>query len=231
MTPTPATTIGDLAAQCPQTIQVFRRLRVEFCCDGRRTLGDLCGDRQLSFGDLVSALNGAMIAPASQRQDWSTRPLSELAAHMIAGFHEPIRQELPRLHGMAVKVQRHSDSNQHVLAVVLYELERFNARFEPHMAVAENELFPLIDRLEAEQDREGDRARFDQLRATMTAEHAEAGHTLRILRNIMHRYEAVPPACTTLRSLYQGLKELDRLMQLHVHLENNLLFPRAAKLL
>ncbi|MGH8638932.1 MAG: hemerythrin domain-containing protein, partial [Burkholderiales bacterium] len=118
---------------------------------------------------------------------------------------------------------------KHVLAVVLYELERFNAELEPHMATTERELYPLIDRLDAGKDNDEVRAQFQQLRVTLEAEHVEAGLTLQILRSATNRYEVPAQACGTLRSLYQGLKELEQLMQLHVHLENNVLFPRAAR--
>lgn len=231
MTLSPDTTVGDLAAQFPQTIRVFQRLRVEFCCEGQRTIGELCRDRQLSFDEVAASLIAAAAAPPPKRHDWNTRPLSDLAAHIVDAFHEPLRQELPRLRGMAAKVQRHTDPYKHVLAVVLYELEQFHADLEPHMATAERELFPLIGRLESGRSREGDRSHFHHLRSVLEAGHLEAGYALRILSNATHRYELPPQACATLRSLYQGLKELEQLMQLHVHLENNVLFPRAATLL
>jgi regulator of cell morphogenesis and NO signaling len=226
----PHTTVGEAASQFPETIRVFHRLRVQFCCDGRRTLDDLCRERQLSFEDLAAALAAALAAPAPPRQNWSARPLSDLTAHIIEAFHEPLRQELPRLRRMAVKVQRHTDSYRHVLAVVLCELERFSAELVPHMASEERELFPLVGRMETGPPHHGDAARVRQLRTAFEADHAEAGQALQILRSVTGRYEAPPRACATLRDLYRGLTELEQLMQLHIHLENNVLFPRAAAL-
>jgi regulator of cell morphogenesis and NO signaling len=227
----PRTTAGELAAQFPQTIRLFQRLRIEFCCDGHRPLGELCRERQLAFDDVATAVDAAVAAPQARRLDWNTRPLTELGAHIVDAFHEPLRQELPRLRAMAARVQRHTDPYRHVLAVVLYELERFTTDLEPHMATTETELLPLIERLAAGEGRDGDRARFQQLRHALEAEHAEAGCALRILRTATNRYEPPAQACATLRSLYRGLQELEQLMQLHVHLENNVLFPRAAALL
>ena len=226
----PHTTVGEAASQFPATIRVFQRLRVEFCCDGRRTLDDLCRERQLSFEDLAAALAAARAAPAPARHDWSARPLSDLTAHIVESFHEPLRQELPRLRRLAVKVQRHTDPYRHVLAVVLNELERFTAELVPHMASEELEFFPLVCRMETGQPHEGDAARFRQLRTTFGAEHADAGRALQILGRVTGCYEAPPRACATLRDLYRGLTELEQLMQLHIHLENNVLFPRAAAL-
>jgi regulator of cell morphogenesis and NO signaling len=228
MVPSPDSTVGELASRFPQTISVFQRLGIEFCCDGGRMLGDVCRERQIVFAELAAALAGAIAAPLPRRQDWSGRPLTELTAHIVDAFHDPLRQELPRLRQRAAKVQHHQGPDKHVLGVVQYELERFNAELQPHMAAAERELFPLVERIDRRECRPGDAALFGQLRAALEADHAEAGHALQILRNVTNRYELPVRSCATLRGLYQGLRDLERLMQLHVHLENNVLFPRAA---
>ena len=230
MLASPDSTAGDIAARFPQTIRVFQRLRIDFCCDGDRTLGDLCRERQLSFEHVAAALSAASAAPPLRRHDWNDRPLADLTAHIVEAFHEPLRQELPRLHAMAARVQRHTDSYRPVLAVVLWKVERFHAAFEPHMAIAERELFPIVGRLEAGHGTEDDRSQFGRLRAVMESDHDEAGLVLRSLRNVTDGYEPPPGACATLGGLYQGLRELEPLIQLHIHLENNVLFPRAAAL-
>jgi regulator of cell morphogenesis and NO signaling len=231
MNPTPTTTVGELAARFPQTIRVFQRMRVEFCCDGSRTLGELCQERELSFDELATALASAVAAATPPLADWTTRPLSELTGHIVEAFHEPCRQELPRLREMAVKVQRHTDSYAHILAVVRYKLDRFTADLDSHMSTAEDELFPLISRAEAAGAREVDRAVFARLRGRLEIEHANAGQVLQTLRHATHGYEPPPNSCSSVRHLYHGLRELEQLMRLHVHLENNILFPRAAALL
>jgi regulator of cell morphogenesis and NO signaling len=223
-------TVGNVASQFPQTIPVFQRLGIEFCCDGHRRLGDLCRERQLSFEDVAAALTAAVAAPPLRRHDWNARSLGDLTAHIVEAFHEPLRQELPRLREMAARVQRHSAPDRRRLALMLRAVEHFQAGLELHMATAERELFPLIGRLEAGLAHEGDRAQFGRLRAALESDHDEAGRVVRLLRTVTDRYEPPARACATLRSLYQGLKELEQVMQLHVHLENNVLFPRAAAL-
>ncbi len=231
MTASPTTTVGEITSQYPQTIRVFQRLRVEFCCDGRLTLAELCRERNLPFNDLASALAKAIAAPAPPRQDWNTRPLGELVDHICEAFHEPLRSELPELRRMAARVERHRDAAPHAHIRVQSEPGRFNADFVRHVATTERELFPLVRRSEAGTAHERDRQPFDRLRSTLEAEHVEARHTLQVLRAATDRYEPPSHACATVRGLYRGLKELEQLMQLHVHLENNVLFPRAAALL
>jgi regulator of cell morphogenesis and NO signaling len=230
MVASPDATAGDIAARFPQTIRVFQKLRIEFCCDGHRSLADLCRDRGLPFEHVAAALNAAIAATPLRRHDWNDRPLSQSTAHIVYAFHQPLRTALPRLHGMAGRLQRHSDSYRSVVAVVLPEVERFRAGIEPHMATAERELFPIVGRLEAGRGTEGDRAQFGRLRTVLESDHDEAGQILRRLRMTTDRYEPPAGACATLRGLYQGLRELEPLIQLHVHLENNVLFPRAAAL-
>ena len=231
MTPSPDITVGELASRFPQTIPVFQRLRIEFCCEGHRRLDEICRERRLSLDDVTEALAAAAAAAPARRHDWSARPLVELTSHIVEAFHDPLRQELPRMRRMAAGLQGHTDPSKHVLAVVLYELERFADDLEPHMLAAEHQMFPLIQRLEAGDAREGDRVRFHQLRKTMEHDHQQAGQVLQLLHNVTARYQAPPHACAALRRLYRSLKELELLMQLHAHLEDNILIPRAAALL
>jgi regulator of cell morphogenesis and NO signaling len=231
MTASPTSTVGAIASRYPQTIRVFQRLRVEFCCDGRLTLAELCRDRNLPFDDLADALEAALAAPVPPRQDWTTRPLVDLADHISETFHEPLLDELPRLHQMAAKVGRHGDPSEPRYAAVLSELGKLGSDLRRHVAETEHALFPLIDRVEAGRTHERDRHSFDRLRETLEADHAEARLILQILRSSTDGYDAPAHACATVRALYRGLKELEQLMQLHVHLENNVLFPRAAALI
>ena len=231
MTVSPDDTIGDLASRFPDTIPVFQRLRVEFCCDGQRRVGDLCRERRIAFDELAASLQDAVTAPRRPRPDWAGRSLSDLMAHLVEAFHEPLRDELPRLHAMAVKVQAHDDDSRHALAVVLFELGRFRAQLEAHLSEEERDLFALVQRAESGNQQPDDARRFQELRAVLEAEHREAGDALHVLSQATDRYQPPPRACTTVRALYRGLHELEQFMQLHSHLENNVLFPRAAALL
>jgi regulator of cell morphogenesis and NO signaling len=221
----PDTTVGDLAALFPETVRVFQDYGIEFCCGGKWQLGQVCRDRDLPYAEVAAALTRAMTKPS--RADWSTRPLSELTAHLVEAFHEPLRQELPRLIQLATRLQGHGSSHRRALAVVLSELTRFTGELEAHMAAEERDLFPLIDALEREGVSDRDQARLEHLRFALEADHVDAGQTLRLLGQITDHYQAPDDACSTMRALYQGLQELERLMHLNIHLENNVLFVRA----
>jgi len=229
MTISPETTVGDLAARYPSVIRVFRHLGIEFCCGGRQTLVQACQDRHISWSDARQLLTEA--ARTARPDEWSQRDLTDLTTHVVDAFHDPLKQELPRLHELAKRVQGHGDSHRRALAVVLHELARFRAELEVHMGVEERELFPLIARLAAGDITAASIARFSRLRATLEADHDDAGQTLRLLSQVTDHYRPPADACASVRALYRGLDELERLTHLHVHMENNMLFPRAAALL
>jgi regulator of cell morphogenesis and NO signaling len=153
--------------------------------------------------------------------------LAELTGHITETFHQPFEQELGAMVRMAARLQGHGDAHRRALGVVHYELSRLSGELEAQMRREDRELFPLLERFERDGLRPGDWALFAYHRASMRASHADALQTLRILRQITDGYVPPPTACPALRTLYRSLEELEALMQLHVHLETNVLIPRA----
>jgi regulator of cell morphogenesis and NO signaling len=227
MTFFPYTTVGEVAARFPQTVRVFQRRRVEFCCGGHQTLEQVCRDAGTAYETLTAELEHA-IHDAPARVTWADRPLSELTAHIAEGFHEPLLQELPRLRALITRLQGHGDAHRRLLTVVGQELHRFEAGLLARVTAEEAELFPLIERLEADGPSDGESLRLAALRGDADLFHPDAARTIRLLREITDGYEPPSNACATLRSLFRGLEELEQLMQLYVHLETNVLFARAA---
>jgi regulator of cell morphogenesis and NO signaling len=225
----PDTTVGELAATFPAAVKVFQRRKVEFCCGGTRTLWQLCQDTDTSFAILQAELEQA-INGAPPRLTWADRPLSELTAHIVDAFHDPLRQELPRLRQLVAKLERHGESNGRLLTALHRVLLRFESLLLARMAVEEASVFPLIGALEtgccgpeqqlslAGYQQDADRFRRD------------ARWTMRMLRAMTGDYLPPPTACPTWRALYRALEEFEQLMQLHVHLETNVLFERAASI-
>jgi regulator of cell morphogenesis and NO signaling len=216
--------VADIAAAVPSSIAVFQRHGVDFCCGGKRPIGEVCEEQGLSFAELASAIEASAERPAAER-DWTSAPLSELIAHIVQTYHSRLREELPRLEGMAAKVEAvHGEKTPH-LARLRRIVEELSADLLAHMQKEEQVLFPAIANAEA---------RNLQLPpsismpiAVMEREHDSAGGLLAELQRITDSY--VPPAwaCQTFRTLYQGLQNLEAEMHVHVHLENNVLFPRA----
>jgi len=169
-------------------------------------------------------------APAADATDWRDADLSTLIDHIQQRYHEPLREELPRLHAMLAKVvSRHGDRHGDVLLPLLEVFEALEADLLVHMRKEDTVLFPFIRALEADPDANASTAAWlsSPLRM-MEADHEDAGAALTRMRTLTGGYTPPDGACPTFRGLYHGLSQFEADMHMHVHLENNILFPRAA---
>lgn len=229
----PEMLVAEIAAAAPATIKVFQRHQLEFCCGGRIPLAEACAASGLD-ADVVLAELSAVLATASDSVDWRRAPLAELIAHIQARYHTPLRDELPRLSAMLSKVvARHGERLPETLLPLQTTFESLQRELLQHMTREDQVLFPAIQALE---DHGGAQApavgagAFDQPIDVMEAEHEAAGAALALMRQLTGGYTPPENACPTFRGLYYGLSELERDMHQHVHLENHILFPRAAQL-
>lgn len=165
------------------------------------------------------------------RMTWESRPLRELTRHITESFHEPLSTELPRLLEVARHVEQcHGSSAQPRAGAIAATLQAFMAETLPHIKEEDDDIFPLIECIEeGVADAEGVK-RFFERRAGLEREHEAANQALAALRALTDGYTPPAGSCRTTLGLYYGLGELEALMHLHVHLEHNLLYPRAATL-
>jgi regulator of cell morphogenesis and NO signaling len=227
---TPQARVADLAVTHPATIKVFQRHHIDFCCGGRMPLADACEQKGLDPEALVDELREVSATP-SDEADWQRRPMSELIAHIQARYHAPLREELPRLASMLEKVVvRHGDALPGVLLPLQQIFATLETELVDHMAKEDAVLFPSIVAMESSGAAAAERAWtwIERPIDVMEAEHASAGEALARMRAVTDGYMAPEWACPTFRGLYYGLSELESNMQVHVHLENHVLFPRAA---
>lgn len=229
---TPDTLVADIATVSPATIKVFQRHRIDFCCGGKMPLADVCEQRQIDVHDLIEELDAALLV-VDATTDWTKAPLPDLVAHIQRRFHRPLTAELPRLRAMLDKVvSRHGDRLPDTLMPLQSTFADLESELTAHMAKEDAVLFPAIVSLAAgtPPDRTPDWTWIDQPIDVMEQEHVAAGAALARIAELTEGYTPPPDACPTFRGLYHGLSELEREMHLHVHLENHVLFPRAAAL-
>lgn len=229
MSITPDTLVAHIATDAPATIAVFQRHQIDFCCGGKIPLREACQAHGLDASSLVAELEQA-VAPAADATDWRDADLSSLIDHIQQRYHVPLREELPRLHAMLIKVvSRHGDRHGDVLLPLLEVFEGLEADLLVHMRKEDTVLFPFIRALEADPD--GDAAPAAWLSSplrVMESDHEHAGAALTRMRTLTDGYTPPDDACPTFRGLYHGLAQFEADMHVHVHLENNILFPRAA---
>jgi regulator of cell morphogenesis and NO signaling len=235
---TPDTRVAEIATQNPATIRIFQRFGIDFCCGGKRPLREVCDEKQMTFGELRTALETAD-APGSTAGSTgipaADAPLAELVRFIVDEYHAGLRGELPRLGQMAAKVlDAHGAKYPEVLPELASVFRELRQEVEDHMIKEERVLFPYIERLEAlAATGQGlPTSLFGSIQAPigmMEHEHETVGRALAHLRELTVGYVPPADACNTFRGLYHGLAELEKALHEHIHLENNVLFPRAAR--
>lgn len=225
-----STAVGEIVARHPSTSRIFDRAGVDFCCGGKKSLGEACRANGLAADRLLGELEAELAAVADEPDAaLAEAPLAALTRYIVERFHVPLREELPRLVRMADRVlEAHGRAHPEVVPELAQIVRRFRAELEGHMAKEEALLFPAIEALEGPASAAAIASPIAALVAAMESEHDAAGGALTRIRQLTGSF--VPPAgaCNTFRALYDGLARLEADMHLHVHLENSVLFPRAA---
>ena len=234
MTVTATSTVRDLALEIPAATRVFEKLGIDYCCGGKRSLEEACLAGNLQVQSVLESLEKARSEASSREAEAPVAggALADLIAYINSTHHKYTRAEIARLGPLFEKVcSVHGEKHPELLD--LREKFRLLAQeLSVHMMKEEMILFPYIERME-ESNTEGTPvlpAPFGTVQnpvAAMTHEHDSAGNLLRAIRNLTDNYQPPTNACTSFRTLYSALHEFERDLHQHIHLENNVLFPRA----
>jgi regulator of cell morphogenesis and NO signaling len=228
-------TVREIALEQPHSIRVFERFGIDYCCGGRNPLGEACIAGQLSADEVLAALDSAANTATPLTVDWSQASLRQLIEHIVATHHAYVKRELPRLAVLAQKVvNRHGDTQTH-LPAIQNAVTQLDDELTHHLAKEENILFPYIAALEAAMVSGSafPDACFGAVAnpiAMMTSEHEAAGTLLAAIQSLSSNFVTPVGACPTYHAFYDGLKEFQQDLHQHIHLENNILFPRAIDL-
>jgi len=213
-------TVKDIAVSHPLATRVFQRHKIDFCCGGGVALQSACDKKGLDADSIVKELEVEIAGTGDTAARWENEPLDHLIDHILGTYHEPLRLELPRLQKMANRVLAvHGDKMPEVLGELNTVFSALRTELESHMMKEEQILFPMI--------KAGHGNQAGGPVAVMEHEHASAGAALQRLRELTNDFQPPQGACTTWTALWAGLAELESELHLHIHLENNILFPRA----
>lgn len=216
---TPETTVATIATQEPLATRVFARHQIDFCCGGQRPLATVCDERGLDSSALIAELEAELASVPEASRNWAEAPTAELIEHILAVYHEPLKEELPRLEFMARKVRRvHGEKHPEMLEAMLKLFLDIKSDLDGHLVEEEEVLFPAM--LGGSFD-----AAASPL-AKIEAEHLALGDKLKELRELTGDFVVPAEACNTYRGLWTGLEELERSLHEHIHLENNILHRR-----
>jgi regulator of cell morphogenesis and NO signaling len=222
--------VGTIARELPATVKVFQRRRIDFCCGGKRSLAEACDRASAPLEEVLAELRAAAAAPGPE-EEWSAAPVPALVGHIIQRYHHALHRDLPVLRDLAAKVARRHGADRPSLLAVRETVDRLSAEMASHMEKEEVVLFPMAVKLASEGWADGPAPWIaDGPIAMMEHEHAEVAAMLAELRVLTAGFTPPGDACTSFRGLYEMLAELERDTIVHVHLENNVLFPRIEEL-
>ncbi len=212
--------LGDLAAANPAATRVFLRHRLDFCCGGKRSLADACLAAGLDPASIVSELEQE--ARGDTGIHWDQLTQRELAEHIESHYHAGLRRDVPPLVDAARKVERVHAQKPDVPAGLADVLSEFLDDMERHMQKEEKILFPMIRR-----GMQGESV-YMPIRV-MESEHQSHAEHLATIRKLTNDLRLPAYACATWTALYRGLEGIEAELLQHIHLENNILFARAAR--
>jgi regulator of cell morphogenesis and NO signaling len=234
----PDTPIGTLAANDARAISVFEHYGIDYCCGGHRRLGEVLHERGIPLEKLESELSSVMPSTAengSAGRDWNVASLTELSDFITKKHHEFLRRELPFIENLMAKVIEHHGARHASSLLPLRRVFRhFKQELEAHLRKEESVLFPALRNLEEARGGENrarpDFGKFSNPIRMMLLEHESAGWELEEMRQLTTYYTPPADACESYRELYRRLRALETDMHMHMHLEDNILFPRTVKL-
>ena len=225
------TTVGQLVADKPRRSKIFERFGIDYCCGGKKSIEEACKQLDLDAEQVIRELQALdSQSGASEEVSWKQRSMTELADHIEQTHHAYLREALPRIGTLTQKVARVHGQNHPEVVDVNSTFEGLREELESHMAKEENILFPMI--------REMDKARgmlhfhCGSVRnpiSVMEHEHQSAGDALSRMHELTGGYVPPADACGTCRAMLDALSELEGDLHVHIHKENEILFPRAAE--
>jgi regulator of cell morphogenesis and NO signaling len=227
MTKTQRSALGELVTENPAAAPVLERFRLDYCCHGDQTLDSACEALGLDFEAVAAELESA---PSQESPEWSMLEAPALARDIVATHHHYLHEELPLLDALAERVLTEHGTRHSELAEVRRLIAAIRADLEPHLAKEERILFPAIEAA-ARGRREFPFGSLANPIRMMRIEHDGSGDLLAELRDVTDGYRVPDDACASYRSLYERLAALEEDTHVHIHKENNVLFPAALRLL
>ena len=232
---TPEETIGEMVTKDYRKAQAFKKLGIDFCCGGKKTLSEVSRSKGISIDLIRSELEAASRTSSNTGLNFDSWELDFLSDYVINTHHRYCRESIPFIMEMANKVARVHGGRHPELVKVAEVFARIAQDLVLHMSKEEKILFPFIKQLVSAKNTglEPDSNPFGGVMSpirVMEMEHEQAGEDLTEIRELTSDFSLPADACNSYTILFKKLEEFESDLYDHVHLENNILFPKAIKL-
>ena len=215
----PGESVGQIAARIPSSYRVFMKYNIDFCCGGVQPLAEAAKQAALPAERLIEEILEGASSVSEEHVDWREKSSLEIISFIVDHYHRPLRNALPRLIELGEKVLKaHGEKHGTILTGLNRTVLQLSQELTAHMEKEEKILFPAI--LAA------GTISLEKPVAVMIAEHQDAGDALDRIRLLTDDFQPPEDACNTFRAYWQELASLEAELMKHIHLENNILFPR-----
>jgi regulator of cell morphogenesis and NO signaling len=223
-------TLAQIVNENHQTASVFEKYDLDFCCKGKRSLQTACEEKNIPAPLVAAEIENALHQDDASKE-FDKLSLTELIDHIVSTHHAYTKKELAQIHAYLQKVATKHGDRHNELYAIFETFSSLREELEQHMMKEELILFPRIKALENFAVNNDQRIMNIQMPiVVMEDEHEKAGNLLSEIRNYTDNFTPPADACTTYRLSFAALQAFETDLHQHIHLENNILFPRAVDL-
>lgn len=226
-------TVRELVLANPAAARTLEQFGIDYCCSGNKSLVEACANASVPVEQVVGALQKPQ--PVPDVRDWQIEPLAQLTGYIVEKHHAFTREEIKRLKPLLAKVVSVHGMNHPELTCVQSIFRELDQELTMHMMKEEEFLFPYIEKMEAAVNtkRSLPPCMFGTVQnpvRMMMMEHDSAGDALREMKAITNSYAVPTDGCVSYQELYRALPAFEADLHEHIHLENNILFPRSIQM-
>lgn len=226
------TKVKEIALSNPMARQILEDAGLDYCCGGGKSLHEACLHADVPAEEILKRLRENSNEVNPDDSNWTSAPLNDLTRHIREKHHQYVRVAAPRIRVLLDKVKSKHGTNHPEIAGIQELFARVGQEMIMHIQKEEQILFPYIEAMEQAANGNGalEPPFFQTVRNPIQAmmnEHDSAGDLVKQIRKASSEYTAPADACASYKALYQDLRKFEADLHQHVHLENNILFPRA----
>ena len=227
--------IGELVAKDYRTASVFKKYSIDFCCQGNRTIQEACDKKNIDSKKVLEDLDTLVQTKSEATTDYQSWPLDLLADYIEKKHHRYVQDKTLEIQPYLDKICRVHGEHHPELFEIKNEFNTSAGELAAHMKKEELILFPFIRKMvKVKQENSNvEAANFGTVKnpiQMMMDEHTVEGNRFRRIEELSNNYTPPQDACNTYRVSFALLKEFEQDLHLHIHLENNILFPKAVEI-
>jgi len=228
-------TVGQIAAKDLRKAEVFKKYGIDFCCGGKKTVREVCMEKGLDATKVEHELQQTAQNATGSNMNFNEWNLDFLADYVVNTHHHYALKYLPELRGYALKVAQVHGAHHPELLPIQQLIEEINEELTDHMTAEEKVLFPLVKKIVQTKNsnlpysREGNES-FASMVDQMEKEHDSVGRAFEEIHKLSNNFAIPEDACTTYKLFYKMIQEFEDDLHIHIHLENNILFPKTVEI-